>query len=175
MYGLTDLPVEHLPKQTALQAMLRAARRKVKKGRQPWLKGSLVKDFNPTWRTMDKTVREPQKGQDFASFAHFSSCWWARALALLAHQADVAKEAVVYERLLRQYLNLCKLAQEKGVQIAYEYDRVQWATIADRIDAKDRSVAVNDEFGKLNTDMRRDAEDLCERATAKDAPGPSKA
>ena len=108
-------------------------------------------------------MRDAQKGQEFGSFAHFVSCWWSRALSLLALQGALRQEAVSFERLLRYFLNLSQLAQRGGVLIAYEYDRSEWASLAARIECKDE-VQPDDVLRRLNTDTRRDVKDLISRS-----------
>ena len=127
--------------QKYVQPLLRKARRKTNGGRMPWLSGrQLSKGFAPLWRSMDTSMRPPNKGQNFGSWVHFCSCWWSRALSPLALQAEVQAESVYFEKLLARFLTLCRLAQEKGVQVAYEHDEVESESLSSRIEAKDKTV-----------------------------------
>ncbi|CAK0834660.1 unnamed protein product, partial [Prorocentrum cordatum] len=163
-YGLNGLPVEHLPQSALLQPLLRRSRRKAGHGRLPWVAGELQKDFEPLKRASDATLRPPQKGQAFQSFAHFTSCWWARALSQLALQADLNSEAVTFERLLRRFLDLCHMAQELGVTVAYEYDRQEWLRLGTQIENKGPSVDPDASFEKIDHGLRADVKDQCSRA-----------
>ena len=167
-YGLEDIPMDNLPKSSALQPLLRKARRKANHGRWPWVPGDLTKDFEPLKRTTDSTLKPVQKGQTFYSFAHFSSCWWSRALCQLALQAEVGAEAVTFERLLRRFLDLCHLAQAKGVNVAYEYDAQEWAAVATEVENKVKTVDPAKAFARINTDTRRDVQDQLEKARQMD-------
>ena len=51
----------------------------------------------------------------------------------MALQANLQREAVGFERMLRRFLDLAHLAQQEGVVIAYEYDKQEWATLAAQI------------------------------------------
>ena len=166
-YGLSDLPLDHLPASDGLQTLLKKARRKARHGRFPWLPGQpLAKTFQPLWRSMDSPLRQQDhtKGQNFGSFAHFASCWWGRAFSLLALQGDVRTETVSVERLLRRFLDLCRLAQEEGVGMAYEYDRQEWSSLATRIECKDPHVKPDVSFERVNTDTKRDVRGQLDRA-----------
>ena len=70
------------------------------------------------------------------------------------------------ERVLRLFLGLCRVAQEVGVFVAYEYDKREWEQIATRIESKDRRVGPNHFFELLDTDTRRDVKEMVARAKA---------
>ncbi len=171
-YGLKGLPLDNLPKPSVLQSVLRGARRKASHNRLPWVSGELAKTFEPQRRSSDSTMLAVQKGQTFQSFAHFSSCWWSRALAQMSLQAECKKETVTFERLLRRWLDLCHMAQAHGVTVAYEYDAQQWGNIAGRVDARDPEVDVCKIFRKIDGDLRSDVRDQCSKAKhSGEAPG----
>ena len=88
-------------------------------------------------------------------------------MSQLALQAEVQKESVSVERILRRFLATCRLAQEKEVHVAYEYDRMEWASLAARIEAKDKSVDPETTFARIDTDTRRNAQEVCDRARVK--------
>ena len=158
-YGLAGLPLQHLPREDIIQSKVRKGRKKARHSRIPWVKGTLNKEFEPLWRTTDKSIKEVQKGQEYGGFAHFASCWWSRAFVLMTLMADTNNETVSFESLLRRFLDLCQMAQEDGVSVAYKYDRHEWAMIASRVEAKDEKVDPSKMFQSINTDTRRNVKE----------------
>lgn len=168
--GLETMPLENLPKGSILQPMLRKTLRRVGKNCLPWVGGLLQKSFEPLWRANDKTLREPPQGEPFASFAHFSSCWWSRALAQCAAQAESGSESVSFERLLRRFLDLCRLAQEENCFAAYEYDKHKLDIIQTRVECNDKRVDPNQLFQRVDADTEKDVKDKIGRARAAQKP-----
>ena len=79
-------------------------------------------------------------------------------------QADVGHESVTFESLILRFLDLCRLAQEEGVQVAYEYDKREWEMVRTRVESKDKRVDPDQIFSRLDTDVRRDVKEMCNRA-----------
>ena len=165
-YGLSAMPLDNLPKSSTLQPLLRRSRRRVERGCLPWVSGDLHKVFEPMWHANDSTLRRPEPGNSFTSFAHFASCWWSRALTLCTAQADARAESATFEWVLRRFLDLCRVAQEEGVFVAYEYDKREWEQITTRIESKDRRVDPNQIFERLDTDTRHDVKEMVARVKA---------
>ena len=104
---------------------------------------------------MDATLRQgdQSKGEDFGSFAHFASCWWGGAQSQLVLQGDLRAGAISFERLLGRFLDLCRIAQEDGVGVAYEYDRHEWSSIPARIECKDPELGPDQTFERINISL----------------------
>ena len=142
-YSLGGLNLEHLPDGDTMAKAVAKARTHFEGARKAYIAtGPLEERWTPRWMSKDQKPRmSKDRGHPWnKGFAQFASTWWSRALSQLAVQCKLGKETVAPSDFINQFLELCRMEQETGLEQTLLYDAMLWEDMQDKLSKCDRHI-----------------------------------